>query len=301
MAFLVGWDGRPQEFGAQLALGEIDVAIAGDDWIRERTLEFKYEYKSNIALQKVLLLNRGGVRIVAITKPLAAARSADEWFRDLFSSRALVTVASELPYLTVEWVLAKAEKLQLGLSPGAFSVQKFKTPPRISAGLVVYETWGKTEAKVIQGAVDFGVEIVQTGGAIRNYGLHILEEIMQSSAGIWVNPAIKDNPVKYDLARMFVLNLYGAIFAEDKVLLVFNAKKADMPQLLAYLRNNKLFADEPTLNEGVRFTEISVQMMVANPELPLAKARYELAKLGATHIDTIPLESSIPGLDVIEF
>jgi len=31
--FLVGWDGRPQEFGAQLGLGEVDVAIAGDDWV----------------------------------------------------------------------------------------------------------------------------------------------------------------------------------------------------------------------------------------------------------------------------
>ena len=44
MSFLVGWDGRPQEFGAQLAIGEVDIAIGGDDWIRERQLEFKYEY-----------------------------------------------------------------------------------------------------------------------------------------------------------------------------------------------------------------------------------------------------------------
>ena len=29
--FLFGWDGRPQEFGPQLALNELDVAITGDD------------------------------------------------------------------------------------------------------------------------------------------------------------------------------------------------------------------------------------------------------------------------------
>ena len=27
--FLYGWDGRPQDFGAQLAIGELDVAIGG--------------------------------------------------------------------------------------------------------------------------------------------------------------------------------------------------------------------------------------------------------------------------------
>ena len=37
--FLFGWDGRPQEFGSQLSVGELDVAIAGDDWVQERILE----------------------------------------------------------------------------------------------------------------------------------------------------------------------------------------------------------------------------------------------------------------------
>ena len=36
--YLFGWDGRPQEFGSQLGIGELDVAIAGDDWIREYDL-----------------------------------------------------------------------------------------------------------------------------------------------------------------------------------------------------------------------------------------------------------------------
>src|ERR1039458_553282 len=40
--FLYGWDGRPQEFATQLGIGELDVAIAGDDWIRERVLESKF-------------------------------------------------------------------------------------------------------------------------------------------------------------------------------------------------------------------------------------------------------------------
>lgn len=298
--FLAGWDGRPQEFGSQLALNELDVAISGDDWVRERSLELKHEYGVGVELKKVLSLQRGQVRIVIICNP-GAGDSCDDWMRDLLARKPVVSMVSEMPYLALEWFRAKAASLGFGDSHREFAVQKFKTPPRIKSGLVIYETWGKTEAKVVNGSVDFGLEITQTGSAIRNYGLQIMDEIMRSEAGIWVNPAIRQNPVKYDLAKLFLLNLYGSIFAEDKVLLFFNARKEDVPRILEYLEKNRLFADEPTMNEGVHFTEFSVQMCAASKELPLAKARYELAKLGATHIETVPLDSSIPGLDVIDF
>ena len=56
-----------------------------------------------------------------------------------------------------------------------------------------------------------------------------------------------------------------------------------------------------TMNEGVNFTEFSVQMDTKKRELPLARVRYELAKLGATHIETVPLDSCITGLDAVDF
>lgn len=298
-AFLIGWDGRPQEFGAQLGLGEIDIAIAGDDWIRERELELKYEYNQSIGLQKVLSLGRGHVRVVIIKD--GHVDECDAWLKGLLAASPLVTIVSEMPYLALDWFRTKAEKLGFAQSHSAFSVQKYRTPPRIEAGIVIYETWGKSEAKVKNGSVDFGLEITQTGDAIRNYGLEVVEEVMQSEAGVWANPGIKQKPGKYELARMFLLNLYGAMFAENKVLLLFNTKKENVPKLQEYLETNRLFADEPTMNEGINFVEFSVQMDADNPELPLAQVRYELAKLGATHIETVPLESSIPGLDVIEF
>ncbi|HPA40456.1 MAG TPA: hypothetical protein PKV69_00475, partial [Candidatus Hydrogenedentes bacterium] len=102
-----------------------------------------------------------------------------------------------------------------------------------------------------------------------------------------------------ELARMFLLNLYGAVFAENKVLVLFNVKKDGVPAVVEYLERHGLFADEPTMNEGVNFTEFSIQMGASDPERPLARVRYELARLGATHIETVPLDSCIPGLEVI--
>jgi ATP phosphoribosyltransferase len=299
--FLVGWDGRPQEFGSQLAVGELDIAIGGDDWVRERLLELKYEDGIDAELKKVLSLARGKVRIVIIAGGETEGQEVDAWLKEMLAAKPLVTMVSEMPYLALEWFQAKAEALGFGESHKGFSVQKFKTPPRVDSGLVIYETWGKTEAKVTNGAVDFGLEITQTGSAIRNYGLNILCEIMSSEAGIWVNPALKENETKYDLARMFLLNLYGSIYAENKVLLSFNARKDDATVVMDYLTKNKLFGEEPTMNEGINFIEFSVEMSTDRVDLPLAKVRYELAKLGATSIETVPLDSSIPGLDVIDF
>jgi ATP phosphoribosyltransferase len=300
-SFLIGWDGRPQEFGSQLAMGEVDIAIGGDDWVRERTLEFKHEYDKEITLTKVLSLARGSVRIVIVARTLAEDKPFDHWMTDLLTRKPLISMVSEMPYIAAEWFQRKSAQLGFAESHAAFSVQKYKSPPKIDRGIVIYESWGKTEAKVENGSVDFGLEITQTGSAIRNYGLQIVDEVMQSEAGIWANPSIKDDPAKYELARLFLLNLYGAIFAENKVLLLFNARRDCVSSVLDYLRNNELFADEPTMNEGIAFTEFSVQMDMANPALPIAKVRYDLACLGATHIETVPLDSCIPGADAVAF
>jgi ATP phosphoribosyltransferase len=298
---LVGWDGRPQEFGAQLALGEIDIAIGGADWIQERVLEYKYEYNQDVVLEPVLSLGRGGVRIVIICRPLPEGQTFDRWFAELLGRKALVSMVSEMPYLALDWFRKKADRLGFAQTHAEFAVQKYRTPPRVSKGIVIYEAWGKTESKVAHGAVDFGMEITQSGSALRNYGLTIGEDVLRSEAGIYVNPRIKDDPEKYALARMFLLNIYGAIYAENKVLLFFNAKKERVPAILDYLQKNGLYGDEPTMNDGVNFTEFSVQMDMANTALPLARVRYELVALGATHLETVPLDSCIPGLDVIQF
>ena len=300
-AVLMGWDGRPQEFGAQLAIEEVDIAIAGDDWIQERVLEFKYEYNKDITLEKVLSLNRGSVRLVTIVNPLPVGTSFDEWLRQLLVQKPLVSMVAEMPYLALDWFQKKIEKLGFAESHSDFSVQKFKTPPRIDKGLVIYETWGKTEAKVVNGSVDFGLEITQTGSAIRNYGLQIGEDVYNSETGIWANPNIRNNPEKAELARMFLLNLQGSIYAEDKVLLFFNAKNDLVPEILEFLKEHALFGDEPTMNAGDGYTEFSVQVSTTNKHMGLAAVRYELAKIGATHIETVPLDSCITSLDALPF
>jgi ATP phosphoribosyltransferase len=179
-------------------------------------------------------------------------------------------------------------------------VQKYSTPSKIDSGVLIFETWGKTEAKVRNGGADLGLEITQSGSAIRNYGLRIIDEVMESGTSIWANPKIREQPEKLDLLRMFLLNLYGATNAENKVLLLFNVPIARAAEVEKYLADNNLFADEPSRISGQGYTEYSIEVDTANAKLPLARVRFQLAQLGARGIDTVPLTSSIPDVNVIE-
>ncbi len=299
--FLYGWDGRPQEFGSQLSINELDVAIAGDDWIQERILEFELEYGISIAPERIMSLHRGNVRIVGIIDGDNPEETIDDYLIKLCAEKDVLVMVSEMPYLGVGWVREALKRIGKLDEYKEFSVQKYKTPPKIKKGVVIYETWGKTEAKIKNGGADFGIEITQSGSAIRNYGLKIVDTLINSETSIWINPEIKQHPVKKELLQMFLLNLYGCIHAENKVLLVFNVETGKTAGIEQYMESNNLFGNEPTVSSGKSFSEYTIQVECDNRDLPLAKIRFELLKLGATNLDTIPLLSSIPDTNVIGF
>jgi len=298
--YLYGWDGRPQEFATQLAVGELDVAIAGDDWIRERVLELRYEYGKEVDLRRAMSLQRGSVRLVGVIRPDKEYDGVRGFFTDLASRKPLITAVAEMPYLALDWIQGRLKDAGLFDRFQRFSVQKYSTPPKIDSGVLIFETWGKTEAKVRNGGADLGLEITQSGSAIKNYGLRIIDEVMESGTSIWANPRIREQPEKYDLLRMFLLNLYGATNAENKVLLLFNVPVSRAAALEKYLADNNLYADEPSRISGQGYTEYSIEVDTANAKLPLARVRFQLAELGARGIDTVPLTSSIPDAGVIE-
>lgn len=300
MNFLFGWDGRPQEFGSQLNIDELDVAIAGGDWIKERILELKLEYNTDIEVEEILPLNRGGVRIVGIASQ-DSEDSIERILEKLCANQNIITVVAEMPYLALNWVQNKLKEIGKFEEYSAFSVQKYKTPPKINKGVVIYETWGKTEAKVKNAGADLGIEITQSGSAIRNYQLKIVDEIMVSQTGIYISPKIKTDEKKSKLLKMFLLNLYGSVNAEHKVMILFNIPNHSIPEIEEFLKENNLFADEPTINPGKTHTQFSIQVDTKQHKLPLAQIRFELALRGAVNIDTLPIDSSIPNINVLGF
>jgi len=227
------------------------------------------------------------------------AVTAGQVLEKVLRAKPLITVVAEMPYIALDWVRKELASLGRSDLASSWSVQKYKTPPRIDKGVLIYETWGKTESKVKNGGADLGIEITQSGSAIRNYGLKIIATLLESESGIWINPSVRMNREKSTLLDMFLLNLYGTLNAEGKVLVVFNVPNPLTAKVEEFLRVNSLYADEPTRTVGKDFTVYSIQVDTENPRFPLARVRYELALLGARSIDTMPLSSSIPGLGVL--
>ena len=295
--FLFGWDGRPQEFGTQLSFNELDVAIAGDDWIEERKLELNIEYKTDIRLKKILSLKRGNVRLVGIVDEAVKENNTEDFLKKFFGKeKKIITVVSELPYMALNWIRNKMISAGLKDLAAEWSVQKYKTPPKIEKGILIYETWGKTEAKIKNMGADIGLEITQSGSALKSYGLKIIDEVFASETGIWINQSVLENKEKKELLEMFIINLYGSINAESKVMLIFNVPSEKKEIVETFLSKYNLYADEPTIIPGSKYAQYSIQVATDNIEMPLAKVRYELVKLGARSIDTIPLLSSIPDM-----
>ncbi len=297
--FMFGWDGRPQEFGTQIALGELDIAISGDDWIEERRLEFATEYGKEIKLEKVLSLKRGYVRLVGIVDGDVKEDNTEEFLKNLLKKKKLITVVSELPYMALDWIRKKLASIGENELSESWSVQKYKTPSKIEEGVLIYETWGKTEAKIKNMAADIGLEITQSGSALKNYGLKIIDEYMKSETGIWINPEIRKNSLKNSLMEMFLINLYGTINADNKVLMLFNVPVEKKNIIEKYLSENNLYADEPTIIPGSEYSQYSIQIEIDREDIPLSRVRYELIKMGAKNIDTLPLLSSIPDLSAV--
>ena len=297
--FLFGWDGRPQEFCTQLALDELDIAIAGDDWMQERILEMKMAYGVELAPEKVLSLHRGNINLVGIVDGSFPETTTEEFLANLIKRKDRITVVTELPYMALNWIMDKLRKIGAPEKFFKWSIQKYKTPAKEDCGIVIYETWGKTEAKLKNGGADIGLEITQSGSALRNYGLKILEWVFSSETGIWISSTLRKDPVKMELLKMFLINLYGIINAENKVMLYFNVPSGYDDAIKDYLRANNLFAEEPTIIQGQEFSQYCIQLEASSKEKPIAMVRYQLLKLGAKSIETVPILSSIPDLAVL--
>ena len=95
---------------------------------------------------------------------------------------------------------------------------------------------------------------------------------------------------KADRVKMM---LEGAVNAKDKDLVIFNVKNENLSDILNYIRQNQLFANEETLVKGKNFSEITLELSTADRQKPLIDILGDLKDLGASSIEGIPLSYSI--------
>ncbi len=145
---------RPQDMPLQVANGNFDLAITGQDWLKDHLYRFP-----GSPVKELLELGFGRVRIVAVV--------TEQWpVHDIAGLRLYMKDAG-MPYLRVA-----AEYTNIA--------DKFARDNHLSPYRVV-PTWGASEAFIPEDA-DLLVENTQTGQTLAQHMLRIIETLFSSSA-----------------------------------------------------------------------------------------------------------------------
>jgi len=154
----IGLDGvlvkviRPQDMPGQVAGGNCDLAVTGEDWLREHL----YQFPSS-PVKELLKLGFGKVRIVAVvSRALPAA--------DVYGLRQFGAERSEPVRVASEYINI---------------ADKFARENHLGHYRVV-PTWGATEAFLPEDA-DLLIENTQTGKTIAEHNLKIIDTLFEST------------------------------------------------------------------------------------------------------------------------
>jgi ATP phosphoribosyltransferase len=150
---------RPQDMPLQVANGNFDLAITGEDWLREHL----YRFPSS-PVKKLFALGLGTVKIVAAVSQEMPVADIDE-LRSLVQSSefAPLKVASEYINIADKYLRDN-------------HINPYKLIP----------TWGASEAFLPEDA-DMLIDNVQTGKTLKQHQLKVIDVLFQSSACLVVN------------------------------------------------------------------------------------------------------------------
>jgi ATP phosphoribosyltransferase len=150
---------RPQDMPLQVANRNFDLAVTGEDWLREHLCRFP-----SSPVKKLFALGFGTVKIVAAVSQEMPADSIDD-LRLLVQSGRLTPLKVASEYVNI--------------------ADRYMCDNRINPYKLI-PTWGASEAFVPEDA-DMLIDNTQTGKTLRQQRLKILDVLFQSSACVIAN------------------------------------------------------------------------------------------------------------------
>ena len=189
---------RPQEMGAYVANGTLDMGLTGLDWVLETEADVEQVCK------------------------LTYSKSSDQ------PCRWVLVVNNDSPIQSIEDLAGKKIATEL-----VGFTRRYLSERGISA--TVEFSWGATEAKVVEGLVDAIVEITETGSTIRAHGLRIVCDLLHTHTLLIANRAALADPWKRAKIEQLTLLLRAALAARHKVVLKMNVAADRLDGLVALL------------------------------------------------------------------
>jgi len=188
---------RAQEMARYVEDGALDAGITGKDWILETG--------ANVAEVAELVYARQ--RLARVRWVLAVPeQSPYQSVRDLEGK----VIATEVVRLTEQYLVRHGVKARVEFS------------------------WGATEVKVPQLA-DAIVEVTETGESLRAHHLRIMDTVLESATTFIANRKAWEDPWAREKISSLVLLLQSAIAAYNKVGLMLNVRRENLPAVLEIL------------------------------------------------------------------
>jgi ATP phosphoribosyltransferase len=242
---------RPQEIPRYVAEGRFDVGITGRDWIEETAADVVTLTELHYSKE-----TSSPIRVVLAVPRDSVATSV----ADLPSG---VRVHTEYPEITRRYFEAHGVAAEITLSYGA------------------------TEAKVPDIA-DAVVEITETGRALGEAGLKILDTMLVSYTELIANPVAYADPTRRAAMEQIETLLTGALEARGRVLLKLNIDAANLDAVIELLPALKA----PTVSQLFGGEAYAVETVVAKREINILIP--ELKARGATGIIELPIAKIVP-------
>ncbi|MCP4050145.1 MAG: ATP phosphoribosyltransferase [bacterium] len=240
---------RPQSAPVELSRNLLDLAIVGDDWVCEESV--------NMTGDKIIRvgdLEYGQTRLVICTHNHSAYKSISDFFEDNKYRTTPVLCFTEYPNITRHFFMKdKVYRKIYGNKKPLIQVRGLVDGENNMVQIINSD--GVTEGYMAKGA-DLIVDNTQTGSTLRKYGLRELETIMKSSAGLYAGPGCKG--WKEDKAKEIYKMLYGAIAGQYYFDLKFNVNNESLESVKKYLVDENLCSNEPTISSGDEYAAINI-------------------------------------------
>ncbi len=188
---------RAQEMARYVETGALDAGITGKDWVLETGAEVKEVAELVYAKQRLARVR--WVLAVPEDSPMKSAKDLEG-----------KVIATEVVNLTRQYLDRHGVRARVEFS------------------------WGATEVKVPQLA-DAIVEVTETGSSLRANHLRILDTVLESATTLIANRAAWEDLWMREKISNLALLLQGAIAAYNKVGLMLNVRRENLPAVLSVL------------------------------------------------------------------
>lgn len=229
---------RPQEIPTMVAEGLYDAGITGSDWVKE----------SRAGVEQLLDLEYGHIRLVAAMPDGARYKGLDSMISDYARRKKTLRVSSE--YLNTAAAYVKSlpsykkrfgRRDPLVVTPWARS--------GTNEGVRIVLSFGATEAKPPED-VDAIIDVTETGTTLRQNGLRITEQLLESTARLVANrDSLRDRKKRVKLYDMVAL-MRGAVEGKKYLHMYVNVEAGNLEKLLERVPSLKRPTVSPLSEDG---------------------------------------------------